>query len=58
MVKYKVELSERGKDVFKGGNIPVMRKYLKTYDSMRDVEKAFLIIGAGSRDLFKVREVI
>lgn len=58
MGKYKLELSEFGKKVYKGGNIPVMKKWLKTYSSEKEIEKKFLEMGSGNRSLFVVKKVI
>ena len=57
MPKYKLILSEFGKKIYTGGNIPVLKKYLKTYDSINDVEKALREIGAGSRPLFQLKNL-
>jgi len=57
MSKFRLVLSERGKKVFKGGNVEVMKKNLRTYDSLKTIENRFLEIGTSNYDLYEIEEI-
>ena len=60
---YKIILSKRGKEIFKGGNIETMSKALIEFKtSRRHPDKIFSykiaeILGSASEDLFSFEEV-
>lgn len=63
-MKFKIVLSDKGKEIYSGGNVPVMKKMLFSFDAkdMKHAEKYFyskLIesLGSGSEYLFKVERV-
>lgn len=64
-MKFKIVLSKQGKEIFKGGNVKVMKKMLISFtaDNMRKAIKFFDLkllesLGSASESAFKVIEVI
>jgi hypothetical protein len=63
-MRFKVVLSEKGKEVYKGGNIPVMKPMLKDIraKNLRDAEAIFYgriqaTLGSANRYLFDVKKI-
>lgn len=63
-MRFRVILSGQGKDVFRGGNVPVMKKMLVSFDArdLRHAEGLFFnrlieVMGSASLYLFKVEKV-
>jgi len=57
MAKFRLVLSEFGKKVFKGGNVEVMQKNLRTYDSLKAIDERFLEIGTEHYTLYKIVKI-
>ena len=45
-LRFRLVLSKIGKEVFKGGNIEIMKPNLKEYKTLKEIENLFLNIGA------------
>jgi hypothetical protein len=55
--KFRLVLSNRGKEVYKGANVEVIDKALGTCGTDKDIEKAILKIGSEYWELFEVEEI-
>lgn len=53
--KFRLVLSSKGKEIYKGGNIEVMKPLIKEYSSLREIQDIFLKVGT-SQQIFYICE--